>query len=240
MGSTLTRSKGLTSCAFPLPFFSHFLHESPLLSSLWNTSDWRGTPVCTILRHRSSHIKIANRKKVEMFIGQRFHVPTRLRNAAPDIAAEWDFDKNPGHLYPAIVGVGCMQPVWWKCQCCGFSFCMSPEKRVVRGGRCPNCQLLDKREDPLLHQNVQESVPREANSKSGMKECSDSSLRSSDAVCIEGVLPLLTTEKKAEEIILKDTEENEDGEVIREYLLGEKDASFRVKRPPMLTTRTKY
>lgn len=81
-----------------------------------------------------------------MFMGQRFHVPTRLRTAAPDIAEEWDAEKNPGHLYPEIVGVGHMEPVWWKCKRCHHRFSMSVEKRVVRGGGCPACiQLLQQR-----------------------------------------------------------------------------------------------
>lgn len=74
-----------------------------------------------------------------MFVGKRYHLPTRLRTAAPEIAAEWDGEKNPGHLYPEIVGIGHMQPVWWRCAECDCSYEMSVEKRVVRGGGCPDC-----------------------------------------------------------------------------------------------------
>ncbi|CBZ30436.1 conserved hypothetical protein [Leishmania mexicana MHOM/GT/2001/U1103] len=96
--------------------------------------------LCTPARHKASTIRIANRKKVEMFVGKRYHLPTRLRVAAPDIAAEWDHEKNPMHLYPDIVSIGYMHPVYWKCQRCANSYEMSVEKRVVRGGGCPVCE----------------------------------------------------------------------------------------------------
>lgn len=139
--------------------------------------NWISCPIVLAESLRcASHIKIANRKKVEMFVGQRFHLPTRLRTAAPDVAHEWDSSKNPGHLYPEIVGVGCMEPVWWKCSQCSFSYKMSVEKRVIRGGGCPRC--------------VDQSQLNE--------------VRGADTV------------------------------------QGEHDPSLRVKRPPMLSLRTKY
>ncbi|GET92394.1 hypothetical protein, conserved [Leishmania tarentolae] len=92
------------------------------------------------VRHKASTIRIANRKKVEMFVGKRYHLPTRLRVAAPDIAAEWDQEKNPLHLYPDIVSIGYMYPVFWKCGKCTNSYEMSVEKRVVRGRGCPVCE----------------------------------------------------------------------------------------------------
>lgn len=90
-------------------------------------------------RHGALRIRIANRKRVEMFVGTRFHLPTRLRTAAPDIAAEWDYERNPGHEYPEILGIGHMAPVWWKCGMCEHPYRMSIEKRVVRGGGCDRC-----------------------------------------------------------------------------------------------------
>lgn len=44
------------------------------------------------------------------------------------------------HLYPDIVSIGYMHPVYWKCQRCANSYEMSVEKRVVRGGGCPVCE----------------------------------------------------------------------------------------------------
>lgn len=94
------------------------------------------------VRHKASSIRIANRKSVEAFMGRRFHLPTRLRTAAPDIAADWNYEKNPMHLYPEIIGIGHMNPVWWKCGQCAHEYCMSVEKRVVRGGGCDKCSTV--------------------------------------------------------------------------------------------------
>ncbi|KPA82417.1 putative mitochondrial hypothetical protein [Leptomonas pyrrhocoris] len=99
-----------------------------------------GAALHTSVRGKATNIRIANRKKVEMFVAKRYHLPTRLRTAAPDIALEWDYEKNPMHLYPEIVGIGYMQPVFWKCRGCDHSYKMSVEKRVVRGGGCPVCE----------------------------------------------------------------------------------------------------
>lgn len=75
-----------------------------------------------------------------MFVGKRYHLPTRLRTAAPDIAVEWDYEQNPMHLYPEIVSIGYTQPVSWQCKVCAHGYKMSVEKRVVRGGGCPRCE----------------------------------------------------------------------------------------------------
>nr|CCC90012.1 conserved hypothetical protein [Trypanosoma congolense IL3000] len=93
----------------------------------------------TAVRFKATHIRIANRKRTEMFIAKRFHLPTRLSTAAPDIAAEWHEELNPMHLYPAIIGIGHVAPVWWRCASCQHAYQMSVEKRVVRGGGCPRC-----------------------------------------------------------------------------------------------------
>lgn len=107
------------------------------------------------VRH-ASFFKIANRKKVEMFVGSRFHAPTRLKTAAPDIAAEWDWERNPGHLFPAIVGIGHMDTVWWRCGSCDTPYQMSVEKRVVRGGGCPFCKASAKSDRGRLKDEEEE------------------------------------------------------------------------------------
>ncbi|RNF19440.1 uncharacterized protein Tco025E_04141 [Trypanosoma conorhini] len=105
-------------------------------------------------RSKASCIRVANRKRVEMFLAKRFHLPTRLRTAAPEIAAEWDHEKNPMHLYPEIVGIGHVAPVWWRCGVCQHSFSMSVEKRVVRGGGCPACAAVEAGEGKAREANV--------------------------------------------------------------------------------------
>ncbi len=59
-----------------------------------------------------------------------------LATAFPDIALEWDYDKNddlPEEVLPSNKGIR-----YWKCHKCGFSY----EKSIynkVRSPRCPNC-----------------------------------------------------------------------------------------------------
>lgn len=101
-------------------------------------------------RFKSLRIRIANRMTTERFHATRYIIPTRLETAAPTIAEEWDFDKNPMHIYPKIVGVASLKPAWWVCRNCKHSFEASPEKRVLRGFGCPNCQNPEKQAAPEI------------------------------------------------------------------------------------------
>ncbi|CCW66466.1 unnamed protein product [Phytomonas sp. Hart1] len=118
----------------------------------------------TSVRYRASYFYISNRKRVEMFMGKRFHLPTRLRTAAPDIASEWNYEKNPMHIYPEIIGIGYVMSVWWKCSKCGHVYEMSVEKRVVRGGGCEICAVgllkedKEKKESQKDRESLEDSV----------------------------------------------------------------------------------
>eukprot|EP00796_Vickermania_ingenoplastis_P007366 gene7366-5182_t len=129
-------------CVLSLLLFSHSLN-SDLDGFDLSSQAHLGLQV-SVCMSSSPTVRWAALSKVEMFVGKRFHAPTRLRTAAPDIAAEWDYTKNPGHVFPDIVGVGHMEPVWWKCKECGVSYEMSVEKRVVRGHGCPSCLRAQK------------------------------------------------------------------------------------------------
>lgn len=60
----------------------------------------------------------------------------------PDIAKEWDYERNGG-LRPEEVGYGSDRKVWWVCPACGKSYLKSPKSRTSPGTRdlvqCPNC-----------------------------------------------------------------------------------------------------
>lgn len=204
-----------------------------------NSEEWRRNSTHFIFRYKSSHIKIANRKKVEMFIGQRFHIPTRLRTAAPDIAAEWDSHKNPGHLYPEVVGVGCMDPMWWICQHCQHSFCMSPEKRVVRGGGCPNCRLMAIKGVTQV-QNPEKNCDEILDEQEGnLRQPGFLSSQTSEVFPTSSCLTLTSKKNLSGGPEDERTGYLEEEEAI-DLLLGEKSTSLRVKRPLTLTIRTKY
>lgn len=91
------------------------------------------------IRHKTLFRKIANRKKMELFYAKTYGAQSRLAVAAPLVAEEWDYEKNPMGLYPEIVCVASLQPCWWICNKCSCSFEASPDLRVLRGGRCPCC-----------------------------------------------------------------------------------------------------
>ena len=63
-----------------------------------------------------------------------------LATVFPDVAAEWDFEKN-GNLCPEQFFAGSRYKVWWKCSRCGESWQETIARRTVGGG-CPNdsCQ----------------------------------------------------------------------------------------------------
>lgn len=73
-------------------------------------------------------------------MAKQYGYASRLTVASPAVAAEWDYDKNPSRVFPAIVATGSTQPVWWKCSECSHSYRMSPESRTIRGKGCPECE----------------------------------------------------------------------------------------------------
>ena len=59
-----------------------------------------------------------------------------LATIRPEIADEWDYDKN-GDLKPDSVVAYYSKKVWWRCKKCGNSWQASPNARAKRG--CPYC-----------------------------------------------------------------------------------------------------
>ena len=59
-----------------------------------------------------------------------------LATKYPELCKEWDYEKN--EALPSEITPGCNRKFWWKCRKCGYSWEVSPNKRV--GGRgCPAC-----------------------------------------------------------------------------------------------------
>ena len=56
----------------------------------------------------------------------------------PDIAKEWDYEKNKP-IIPDKVDYGSGDKYWWICSTCGFSYEMSPNSRTCKGSGCPSC-----------------------------------------------------------------------------------------------------
>ncbi len=60
-----------------------------------------------------------------------------LATIRPDIASEWDYEKN-GELTPQKVGIGTTKKVWWKCSL-GHSFDSTIDSRCRDGKGCRIC-----------------------------------------------------------------------------------------------------
>ncbi len=60
-----------------------------------------------------------------------------LLTLAPEIAAEWNYEKNDG-LLPQNVTVGGEKKVWWKCKE-GHEWQATVENRAKKGNACPYC-----------------------------------------------------------------------------------------------------
>jgi rubredoxin len=78
-------------------------------------------------------------RRIENFAANVYGMRSRLAVVAPQVAEEWDYQRNPRHLHPPIVIASAVEPYWWRCKGCQHRYKMSAEKRVVRGYGCPSC-----------------------------------------------------------------------------------------------------
>lgn len=63
----------------------------------------------------------------------------------PEVAAEWDYDKNEG-LSPWMFSRGSKFDAWWICSDCGESYKTQINTRCVSGCGCPKCWNMRKSE----------------------------------------------------------------------------------------------
>ena len=61
-----------------------------------------------------------------------------LETQFPDIAKEWNYEKNI--LKPYEVSGGTNKKYWWKCKKCGYEWQCVVASRTKRGSQCPNCK----------------------------------------------------------------------------------------------------
>ena len=73
----------------------------------------------------------------------------------PDIAKEWDHEKNSQVDINSVVP-GSTKQVWWKCSVCGSSWATRVFNRTRRGMGCPSCArkaVWENRQKELLKNN---------------------------------------------------------------------------------------
>lgn len=100
-------------------------------------SEWVSAPFYRSTRNSGCH-ECAKRK-----IGKAKSKTMALRNNLaekhPDLAAEWDFEKN-GELRPEDVSVSSNKRVWWICRTCGNGWQTSVNHRTSdKATGCPAC-----------------------------------------------------------------------------------------------------
>ena len=61
-----------------------------------------------------------------------------LKMKYPDIAGEWDYEKNKP-VVPEKIDYGSGTRYWWICSKCGYSYKASPNSRTCKGSGCPSC-----------------------------------------------------------------------------------------------------
>lgn len=64
-----------------------------------------------------------------------------LKTLYPEIAEEWDQEKNGDKTLESITARN-SKKVWWKCKKCGFEWRAAPRSRVLGYGQCPNCRSV--------------------------------------------------------------------------------------------------
>lgn len=60
-----------------------------------------------------------------------------LETLRPDLAEEWDYEKNK--FLPSDITCGSGKKVWWICSKCGYSWLRSIQGRARYGSGCPDC-----------------------------------------------------------------------------------------------------
>ena len=79
-----------------------------------------------------------------------------LQSANPDLAKEWNYEKNSG-LTPAEVTPNSRKSIWWKCSACNYEWKTSVSNRNNQNTGCPKCSKK-KTAQALSHRVIQLSL----------------------------------------------------------------------------------
>lgn len=95
-----------------------------------------------------------------------------LTEALPEIAAEWDYEKN-GDVTPDMVSVGSQRKAWWICSDCGRSYQSTVYTRSAGGG-CRSCgyeRAAKKNSTPKAGESLADVFPDIASEWSSRNDC---------------------------------------------------------------------
>ena len=123
------------------PTMQYLSNQLRSLTARLTSAHPSSSPTCQMRFYKKpTHVLIAHRRKVPAYQATTYVLHTRLGSVAPEIAAEWDTEANPGNRYPAILSIGDIEMSAWKCKTCGTRFELSIEDRVMHGEGCPSCE----------------------------------------------------------------------------------------------------
>ena len=156
--SSRSRGTGCPYCAgrTPMPGVNDLATMYPEIAAQWSDRNlpdkpedhtahsgkryWWKCPRCggewyTSINHRT------NGHGCPVCAGKRVRRGTNdLATVCPDIAAEWDYERN-GDLRPEDVGRGSQKYVWWKCSVCGNEYQRHVHHRTSGAAKCPYCNF---------------------------------------------------------------------------------------------------
>ena len=90
------------------------------------------------LPHQSS-VKVDLEKDRAEILTYLTDIPNSITNTKPDMAKEWDYEKNKP-LTPNMFSIGSNEKVWWVCTVCGKSYKKGINDKNIKNSRvCPEC-----------------------------------------------------------------------------------------------------
>ena len=84
-----------------------------------------------------------------------------LQTDYPNLATEWDSEKNLG-ITPDSIDSNSTEMAWWKCPVCGFSWKASITSRV-KGSGCPSCRSSNNNKTHIIKQIESRGSLRQTN-----------------------------------------------------------------------------
>ena len=103
-------------------------------------NEWEATVAC---RTNGTGCPICASKKISEKVSKLKKGENDLLTKCPDIADEWDYDKNNG-LKPSDVYYRSGKTVWWKCKRCGYEYTAPILQKTKLKTKCNNCQYATK------------------------------------------------------------------------------------------------
>lgn len=89
--------------------------------------------------------------KCPFCINRKVSVTNSLKTLYPEIALDWDYNKN-GEYFPENTLAGTNEKRYWKCHACNFEWITKVSKRTKEGSNCPKCsKKKDSKEYALVN-----------------------------------------------------------------------------------------